>query len=359
MPDVVKVGIISLGGAGQAHLKRFKKHPKARVVAVFDPKQEVVSRFSIGNEELVVATTEEDEFFSCDAIEAVSICSPHYAHADHALRALKRGWHVLCEKPLTTDVLDAERIIAEVRRTGLKFAGHHQFRFIPTFARCKEWIASGKVGRVFAIEADYYRYMGTRATQFDDWRLDPVTCPQIALGGGSHVVDLMAWLIGERIIEVTAYANHLGWPEFPDVDTVMALLTFSNGAIGKVTVSTSARRPIYHPLVVMGTRGTIVNGMVFDENGVQRVLHHPKENVRRSRRVLSRIVSRCYDAVQYPFDHNEHEIACSALIGRFIDSVLYDTPVPVTTEEGADAVRVCIAIVESYETGKPVKVKRD
>ena len=114
MSDIVNIGIISLGGAGRAHLERFKKNPKAKVMAIFDPKPDVVRHFGEDDPDMVVATTNEDEFFSCQEVEAVSVCSPNYAHANHALQALKHGWHVLCEKPLTTNVADADRLVLEV-----------------------------------------------------------------------------------------------------------------------------------------------------------------------------------------------------------------------------------------------------
>lgn len=358
MSDFVRMGIISLGGAGREHLRRFLKNPKAKVVAVFDPKPEVVRHVSGSGEDIVVATTNLEEFYSCEDIQAVSICSPDHTHATYALRALKRGWHVLCEKPLTSTSSDCEHLIREVRRTGLKFMVHHQLRYLPVFWKSKQIVQSGQLGNIFAVEADYFHYMKKRAVMFDDWRLDPDNYQNIVLGGGCHPIDLMQWILEDRIVETFSYANHVGWKQYPDVDTVVALFTFSRGSIGKMTMTISPRRPIYHPLVVMGTEATIVNGLLLNENGVKKVLHFPKYNLRRSRRLLGRIIGRCYDTVQYPFDHNEHDLACEALIDQFFNSVLYNTSIPITLEESADAVRVCLATIESYRQKKPVKVER-
>lgn len=291
MSEFLRIGIISLGGAGRAHLRRFLKNPKAKVVAVFDPKPEVVGDLSGSGEDIVVATTKLEEFYSCEDIQAVSICSPDHTHASYALRALKRGWHVLCEKPLTSTSPDCEHLVREVRKTGLKFMVHHQLRYVPVFWKSKKIVQSGQLGDIFSVEADYFHYMKKRAMMFDDWRIDRDNYQNIVLGGGCHPIDLMQWILEDRIVETFAYANHIGWKEYPDVDTVVALFRFQKkGAIGKMTMTISARRPIYHPLVVTGTEATIVNGLLLKEDGFKEMLHFPASNLRRSRRLLGRIV---------------------------------------------------------------------
>lgn len=263
---------------------------------------------------------------------------------------------MLCEKPLTTNERDCERIIDAVQNRNLKFMVHHQLRYVPAFYKARQFIKSGQLGAVFAIENDYYHYMKKRAVKFDDWRVSAKNSQNVVLGGGCHAIDLMQWLVGDRIAEVFAYGNHIGWPEYPGVDSVMALFRFSNGAIGKMTIIISCRRPVYHPLVVMGTDGTLVNGTLYDENGMKRVVHLPNSNLRRSRRLIGRITSKCYDMIQYPFDHNEHDLACEALIDQFLDCVLYDRSVPITVEESARVIKICLAVIESYRKGKPMQI---
>lgn len=358
MSEFLRIGIVSLGGAGRAHLRRFLKNPKAKVVAVFDPKPEAVQDLSRCGEDSLVVTTDLEEFYSCEDTQAVAICSPDHTHAEYALRALKRGWHVLCEKPLTTTLRHCERLVSKVQETGLKFMVHHQLRYLPIFRKAKQALLSKRLGKVFAVEADYFHFMKKRAVMFDEWRIDPDNCQNIVLGGGCHPIDLMQWIIGDKIVETFAYANHIGWEAYPDVDTVVALFTFLNGAIGKMTMTISPRRPIYHPLVIMGTEATIVNGLLLKEDGLKEMMHFPASNLRPSRRLLGKFVGGCHDIVQYPFDHNEHDLASQVLIDQFVNSVLSDTPVPITVEDSADAVRVCLAVIESYRTKKPVRVER-
>ena len=222
--DKIRIGIISSGGAGRAHISRFLKNPKAEVTAVYDPKapaleetrNQMVKKF--GEKRVgFITTTNITDFFNRKDMDAVSVCSPDHMHRIHACSALDKGLHVLCEKPMATTGRDADEMISAALKADRKLMVHHQMRYLPVFDKSKVLVETGKIGDVFAIEADYCHDMRERATLYDDWRVKKDSYQEIVLGGGCHPLDLMQWIAEDRIVEVFSYANHMAFPAFPDV----------------------------------------------------------------------------------------------------------------------------------------------
>jgi predicted dehydrogenase len=319
------------------------------------------------------------------------VCSPDHQHAQQSIDCLRAGLHVLAEKPMATSTTDALRMIQAAHVAGRKLMVHHQMRHVPSFRAAKGIVDKGALGLIFGIEADYYHDMRKRAVAFDDWRTHPDTCQNIIFGGACHPLDLMQWVIGDKIQEVFAYANHEAFKAYPDVDTVMAVLKFSRGCIGRMTMTIGCNRPQENSLVVLGDGGTLVNGLLLRSEPdtwlgrspflniplVQRVLqrmnrtlklrseyatsmiHFPSENLNLIQRLLGSLCLRVGNVIHYPYNSFEHGVACKSLINDFLRSIAMDTPPPIDPQDSLDAIRVCEAVIKSYKTGQPVKVVRD
>jgi predicted dehydrogenase len=368
------------------------KLPEVDVLAIFDPHIEKVEEFfrSAHVSKPPYVTNDWQDFLSRHELDIISICSPDHEHARHAIDCLGRGFHVLVEKPISTNAADAVRMIEAAQMAGRKLMVHHQMRYLPVFRAAKELTARGELGRVFAAEGDYYHDMRQRAVAYDNWRVQPATYQNIVFGGACHPLDLMQWVADARIEEVFAYANHQAFTAYPDVDTVMALLKFSTGMIGRMTMTIGCNRPSEHTLVLHGDGGTVVNGLLLrtERQGgdsflwrhipalAQRVLlrlnrefrlqashqavmtHHPTEGLNGVQRLLGRLVVSVGNVLRYPYTMNEHGRACEDLINDFIECVRNDTPLPIDPMESLDAIRVCEAVIASYKTGVPVTVTR-
>lgn len=370
MNSKLHIGIIGLGGAGRAHILRFKSNPKVEIVALYDPKRSVLDEVVSMNPSLPIklATSDINELFCYQGIDAVSICSPDHAHAEHALQAIHQGWHVLCEKPLTDSISNCEKILQALEGSNLKFMVHHQWRYVPAFQRARDIVQSGILGNVFEIEADYFHDMTDRATKFDTWRIDPDHPQNIIFGGACHPIDLMQWCFNQHIVQVFAYANHIAFKTYPDYDHVTAILRFAGGQVGKVTMSIGCKRPQYQRLVILGDQGTIVNNLLLDKNGLKKVLRYPAIRSRSLiifmknfiKNMIGRLACLPGVTINYPFgDYYEHDLASERLMDDFIDCILLDKTVTIPISESADAIRVCQAVIESYQSGNPVVVKRE
>ena len=182
-------------------------------------------------------------------VDAVYVASPHAFHADHALLALDAGKHVLCEKPLAANAVQAERMIAAARDAGLALMEGLWTRFLPTLVRARELVAAGTIGEVRSVAADF----GFRAPYDPASRL---FAPELAGGAlldiGVYPLNL-AFLFCGPPVAVLSTAN-LG---ATGVDEEAAIvLRHDRDRISNLTISFRADTPL--EAHVIGTDGRLV-----------------------------------------------------------------------------------------------------
>ncbi|HYD20462.1 MAG TPA: Gfo/Idh/MocA family oxidoreductase, partial [Flavipsychrobacter sp.] len=129
-------------------------------------------------------------------IDVVSICTPNGLHAQHSISALRSGFHVLCEKPLATNVNDCGEMIKTAERYNRRLFAIKQNRFNPPVAAVKTAIDEGKLGKIYSVQLSCF---WNRNPQYyeNSWKGTK------DLDGGtlytqfSHFIDLLYWLIGD------------------------------------------------------------------------------------------------------------------------------------------------------------------
>lgn len=123
------VGVIGVGSFGRHHARVYKELERCNLVGIFDEDS--------GRASQIAAATDTKTFPSADAlleqVDAVSIVTPTVTHAEIAMDALRKGIHVLIEKPIASDARDAERIVEAASASGVKVAVGHIERFNPAF----------------------------------------------------------------------------------------------------------------------------------------------------------------------------------------------------------------------------------
>ncbi len=171
-------------------------------------------------------------------IDAVSIVTPNHLHHPVAMAFLDAGFHVVCDKPMTTAVTDAESLCAEVERTGLVFALTHNYTGYPMVKEARHLVRSGGLGPVRKVVAEYPQ--GWLATRLEEdghkqasWRQDPSQAgPTSAVGDiGSHVHNLVRYVTGLEIDAVFAELASLV-PGRAMEDDAAILVRFAGGARG-------------------------------------------------------------------------------------------------------------------------------
>ena len=198
-----------------------------------------------------------------DGIEVVSIVTPNHVHYVQSAACLEAGLDVICDKPLTTTLADAEKLVklaAEKKRLlGVTF----NYTGYPMIRHAKQLIADGLIGTLRVVQAEYPQ--GWLATALEktgqkqaSWRTDPKLAGAGALGDiGSHSFQLAEFVTGEKVSEVAADVSTLV-PGRPIDDNVNLLLRFAGGARGSLWASQVAIGKLNsHRLRVYGETGSI------------------------------------------------------------------------------------------------------
>lgn len=252
------VGIIGLG-VGEQHIKGFRAHPNARVVALCDIDAAVRIRMKERYADLDIVADSET-LIGDPRIDVVSIATYDDAHYNQVASALKRGKHVFVEKPLclTVDEFRGIRSLLATR-PDIVLSSNLILRRCPRFIELRSLIAQGTLGRLFHIEGDYLYGRLHKLTQ--GWRGD-VANYSVTLGGAIHLIDLLLWLTNDRVRDVVAVGNGIAsiGSRFGGVDMVTALLRFESGLTGKVSANFGSVYPHFHRLTVYGTEATFENG---------------------------------------------------------------------------------------------------
>ena len=271
-------------------------------------------------------------------LDAVVLVTPDQTHCEMTCAFLRAGKAVLCEKPMALSMEECQEMMRCEKEMNGKLMIGQIGRCAPGFVLAKKLVDEGRIGEMMFIESEYaHNY--AKAKGYAGWRLDPRRHGLI--GGGCHAVDFLRWFAGDPT-EVCAYANRKSLTDWPTDDTTIGILKFPNNVIGKVFVSTGCKRNYTTRSVIYGTKGTII----CDNCSPSIQLFENNEELGK------RFSDEPQNLEIIPVSHNAKEE-----IRVFVDSLVNDSPLPISSSEGANTVAVCSAIIESCATGMPVKVK--
>lgn len=215
-------------------------------------------------------------------VDLVDISVPNHLHAEIAIAAAQAGKHVICEKPLARTAAEAEPMLAAVQKAGVVHMVAFNYRRTPAVAFARKLITDGAIGAVLNFRGVYLQDWSADPAAPLSWRFQRELAGSGALGDiGAHVLDMARYLVGE-VDSVQALlrtyvserpapgdlSDQLGGaqrrqdlPMAPvDVDDeVLALLKFTNGAVGSLEATRNAYgRHNYLGFEIHGTRGSIV-----------------------------------------------------------------------------------------------------
>ncbi len=332
----LKVGVVGLSPMGVRHLE-----------AVLDKGEEVFAICDVNEERLKTAGDDhnipEDRRFTnwrdlltVEGLEAVIICTPDQQHREMAEAFLDNNYHVMCEKPLALTREDIVALVKASKKTNKKFMVGQLCHFTPAFIKAKELCDAGTIGELYYVESEYahdYEHM-FRENDETYWRCDPKR--HGVVGGGCHAVDLLCWFAGYPE-EVFAYGAHKLLPMVPYDDATISVLKFKNGVCGKVFISTGCKRPYTMRTLIYGTKGTII---CDNRSGIVTLYTVGEDGIEIKEESISVEIT----------DHN----AKGEFVG-FAETIEKDAKEYMDATLGARAIEVCLAIVESSETGKPVQ----
>jgi UDP-N-acetylglucosamine 3-dehydrogenase len=250
-------------------------------------------------------------------LDVLSIVVPTTLHKKVALDAIQKGINVLVEKPIADTVKSADEVIKVARKKGVKLMVGHVERFNPAIIKLKELIDSGVLGKVVSISA---KRVGPYNPRIRD--------VGIVLDLGTHDIDIMSYLYGERIKQVYASA---GTVVHSHEDHAIITLNFDSGSSGVIDTNWLTPHKVRN-LTVIGSQG------IAEVDCIEQTL-------------------RIFDQEWVRDAKIEKEEPLKLELLHFIDCVQHDKKPLVSGENGRHALEVALAAVESARTGKVCEIK--
>jgi dTDP-4-amino-4,6-dideoxygalactose transaminase/predicted dehydrogenase len=250
----IRIGIIGMGVMGRQHATVIRKTRKFSLDGVTDLQPAAAQKAAADYACRSFATPEE--MMRYGKLDAVVIATPHWSHGELAIAAFAAGLHVVCEKPLTVTVEQADAVLAEAAKSDRLFAAVHQSRFEPVYQFAKQVLDRGELGpilRCSMVETAwrtqaYYLSNPWRGT----WRGEG---GGVLLNQAPHLLDRYAWLCGMPT-ELSAFCDTT-LHQIEVEDNVSAILRHANGAQGFIHVNTIESPPISQTVIV-GDCGRLV-----------------------------------------------------------------------------------------------------
>lgn len=253
MAKKLRIGFIGAGGIAPGHWQRLHATKKAQVVALNDPSDAKLAQFYArcpGADRLPKYKDYRD-MLKNEELDAVLILSPHTVHFEQTMTSMKKGLHVLSEKPMTCAIRHAKQLIQVAKRTKRVLMISYQRHFQPEFRYMRDQIAKGKLGEIQFVQAIQSQEW-LRATK-GTWR------QKIAESGGgqindsgSHLIDIIMWVTGMKVSEV--FAKQVNFKTEVDINSTLAM-RFENGALGSMSIIGNAPG-WYEDHSIVGSKGS-------------------------------------------------------------------------------------------------------
>ena len=356
-----KLGVL-IHGAGWVstqHIDAFKKNADAEIVAISSRTMASAEKRAAEAELDVPCFDNYEQALAQPGIDIVSVCTPQHVHAENVIAAARAGKHMVIEKPVcqTPDEMRAMR--DTVREAGVKTVVSFVLRWNPLFQRLKRMTAEGAFGEIFCVETDYQSYCGDWWGGYPEGRTREMGVSAFLLAG-CHAIDALRWFAAQGEfeaadpVEVFAYEGgkrgesttmydpltnswHEGGLPLEYAGLEMALVRFSNGVLGKVSVNFECIHPYTFPVEIFGDKGSVKNNRIWS---------HTLPN-QQDWEELPDIRPDSSDVSHHPFQGE---------MDHFVDCILNDRKSHCNLEDAIKTHEVVFAAQECYRTKRPVSL---
>jgi predicted dehydrogenase len=335
----VKQGFALVGAGlfGERHAQAYSRHPMVDFAAVCDLDEARAKRLAetYGARRF---TTKLDDIFSDPAIKAVSVATPDHAHRAVSVACAEAGKHILVEKPLATNVKDAEAIVAAAEKAGVILMVDFHNRANPPMVAVRDAVARGDLGQVTYV---YARLSNTVAVPQDMLKWSGNSSALWFLG--SHMVDVVGWILDDKPTKAYVVAR----------DGVLKSLGLD--------------APDFHVATVEYMKGTVA---VFEHAWILPRTHNTVKDLKleflgakgaayvdgshnRTIELYTAEKGSFPDMLVPPFGPHLTGFVLDAVV-HFVAAVTEGKPVLATGEDGLRNTKVIAAMVEAANAGKAV-----
>lgn len=268
--DKIKFAVIGQGHIGKRHAEMIRRNASCELVAVCD----VQDKSTLGLDSL------QEKFYNAidellqshPEVQVVNICTPNGLHAEHSLKSLQAGKHVVVEKPMALSKADCEKIIYEALHQHKTVFCVMQNRYSPPSVWLKEVVDKKIIGDIYMVQLNCYwnrdeRYYKPGKSTSIGWKGTQDLDGGTLFTQFSHWIDIMYWIFGDisNIQAKFADFNHQNSTAFEDSGFVS--FDFVNGGMGCINYSTAVwDKNLESSLTVVGSKGSIkVGGQYMDQ----------------------------------------------------------------------------------------------
>ncbi len=289
-------------------------------------------------------------------IVGVTIDTPNYTHASLTIQALREGKAVLCEKPMATNMTDCKAMVKAAKTTGGFLQFGFELRYSKLYARMKEIVDSGEIGKVVNVSCVYTPGAGVDGRK---WKSDLKSSGGIFCEKLCHYIDFGRWITGSDIDEIICLAGNNVIPYYKIIDNCHTGYRLKNGAVGNLSFNlTKAAEPMVfntnacieagHQLDhwILGSKGSIFCNLW--EKWIK-VVRHYKEKKFRPR--LDR---------KENYSNTDDEIFCHNVtdeVKDFVNRIAKGKEPFIPPEDSLKTMIACFAAEESAKDRKVVKCR--
>jgi len=343
---MIRFGLIGLGNIGKVHVDNLAAGKvRGGCLTAVCSRRPPSTELPNG----VLFFNDVDAMLDSGEVDAVIVATPHLSHRAMGEKVLKRGLHLMMEKPLTASKLDGERLLGIPLKEGQQFGMMMNLRTHPQMQRIKSLLEDGRLGEIqrvqwtitnwFRSEA-YYASSEWRAT----WKGEG---GGVLINQALHNLDLLQWFCGMPK-SLQAFCRFGNDHDIEVEDQVTAFLEFPNGATGVFSTSTG-EAPGVNRLEIAGTQGLIL--LEADTLTVQRNQVDSREYLRTTDNAFG-----TPETTQEVFPAGEENPSHSGVLSNFVDAVQGTATLLTDAREGLKSVELANAMVYSAWTNKPVKL---
>jgi predicted dehydrogenase len=258
----IRCGVIGFGKMGMLHASVANAIEGSQLAAVCEPNRTIRNGF-----ETVVPNVpgyqNYADMLDAGPLDAVFICTPPSSHIEIAMACVRKGCHVFIEKPLALSAEAAKPLVELLKQTGRIGMVGYMMRYADTFAKAREIVKQGALGRVLACRA------ATKVSQIHKagkgWRYSrKESGGGVLIAQGIHAVDLMCWMLGTpHSVNLRSNSHYSGTVE----DFALALFSWKGGTIGSLDSSWSVDG---HRMLLTALELTCENGtLTVDDDTVR------------------------------------------------------------------------------------------
>ncbi len=346
MDKTLNIGIIGCGSIVQKrHAPEYAANPNCKIIAFSDPIAERVG--AMAEEYDCKGYADYKDIINDPKIDAVSVCTANVSHASISIEALNAGKHVLCEKPMATTAAEAAAMLEAAKKADRLLVPAHNQRLFNSNVKAKKILDSGEMGRVITFRAAF-KHRGPEAWSADKgkhtWFFKKSATNLGVLGDlGIHKLDLVRWILGERLTEVYA--------EMVTLDK-----KYNDGAL--IELEDNANIMCKTESGIIGTVETSWTNYSSDENYLVLYCEKGRLEVNTTPDKDIFIVMNNGETASYSLggiSTNEKQIS-SGVIDAFVEAVLNVSASFATAADGYESIATVEACIKSAATGKKEKI---